>query len=266
MKQTTLIALSTHVYHLLLYLYPTTFRSEFGREMQLTYRDYCRLVAGRDGLLGLFQLWLATLIDLAATAFVERLKEMTNMSQNTIIRLCGAAGIMGGLYLLMNGLSGLTNNLSLGLPLPSLVIPLYAVGLTAGAIGLFLFADTLTAGAKVGLGITFLGTAVMSLGLIVMHWINVDGSWVMWRLGHLVHTIGLLVFALTVRRLPIRWKVVPGLAGALSIVLFALALTTNSMLAPAGWDFVQGIGWVIIGSMLINDARSQPSGPQPVAG
>jgi hypothetical protein len=99
-----------------------------------------------------------------------------------------------------------------------------------------------------------------------MHWINVDGSWVMWRIGHLLHTIGLLVFGLTVQRLSNHWKVVPGLAGALSIVLFALALTTNSMLAPAGWDFVQGIGWVIIGSMLINETRSQSAGPHPVAG
>lgn len=260
----TLIALSTHVYRLLLYLYPAAFRREFGREMQLAFRDYCRMITERDGLFGLIQLWLPTLIDLSATAFVERLKELTNMSQNPIIRFCGAAGIIGGTYLLFNGLTGLTGNIYFGIP--AYIIPFYAIGLTACVIGLFLFTETLTARAKVGIGITLLGTAVISLGLVLMYWFNVDAGWGLWRSGHLLHIIGLLFFGLTVQGLPIRWKVVPGLIGGLSILLFAAAITTNSMFAAAGWDFVQGIGWFLIGGMLINDTRSQPASTQPVVG
>jgi hypothetical protein len=264
MKNSYLVSLSSHIYRLLLYLYPASFRREFGREMHLAFGDYSKMVARRDGLPGLVQLWLTTFIDLAATAFVERLKEMTNMSQNPITRLCGAAGMLGGLYLIISGLTGLTETYTI-FSIPSYLVPFYALGLTACVIGMFLVADTLTPGAKFGLGITFLGTAVLSLGLILMSWFNVDEGWVLWRSGHLIHTIGLLVFGLAVQNLSLRWRVVPALFSGVSILLFAIAVSTNSFYAAVTWDLVQGICWLVIGSMLVSGIKSPPR-PNPVVG
>jgi hypothetical protein len=186
------------------------------------------------------------------------------MSQNPITRLCGAAGMLGGLYLIISGLTGLTETYTI-FSIPSYLVPFYALGLTACVIGMFLFADTLTPGAKFGLGITFLGTAVLSLGLILMSWFNVDEGWVLWRSGHLIHTIGLLVFGLAVRNLSLRWRVVPALFGGMSILLFAIAVSTNSFYAAVTWDLVQGIGWLIIGSMMVSGIKSHPR-PHPITG
>jgi hypothetical protein len=98
MKKSCLISLSSSVYHLLLYLFPASFRQEFGREMYLAYRDYSHLAVNRDGLPSLFQIWLTTIIDLLATAFVERLKKITHMSADKIIRFCGSGRYGDGAY------------------------------------------------------------------------------------------------------------------------------------------------------------------------
>jgi hypothetical protein len=264
MNKNNLVSLSTSLFSLLLYFYPASFREEFGREMFLAFRDYCQLVLGRSGLPGLFQLWLTTFIDLLATAFVERLKELTQMSQSTFIRLCGAAGAVSGFYLLSSGLAAMKGNSFFNIP--SSLIPLYAIALLLGVIGLYLFADTQTTGAKASVSIAFGGAAILALGLILTHWFNLDIGWNVWRSGELLHALGLLVFGLLARGIPSYWRIVPGFTGFFSLVLFILSAATGSLLFVSLFYIIQGLGWTVLGVMVATRVRSIPTGPHPTVG
>ena len=97
MRDSRLVDFTWQVYRLLLVLYPGSYRREFGREMSLAFRDYCRRTARRKGALGLFQIWLTMGVDLLATALVERLTEVKEMSTRSTARLLGTIGSLGGL-------------------------------------------------------------------------------------------------------------------------------------------------------------------------
>lgn len=264
MRDSRLVPLSASLYRLLLYLYPPSFRGEFGREMSLAFRDYCRLVAMRNGLFGLLQLWLTTIVDLIATAFVERLKEITQMSQSTIVRICGASGAFGGLYLLIIGITGLVENTYDNILTP--LIPIYALALAIGVIGLFLTSKTPTAGSKLGLGLAITGTILMVLGLILMVWLNMDGGWTIWMGGQLLHVLGLLIFGLAAQELPPLWRAVPSVIGALSLLLFFVVSSNESQALGGVWFLFQGFGWILLGVMVIAGIKTHPTGPHPAIG
>lgn len=93
-------ALSEYVYRLLLRLYPSEFRREYGPHMVQLFRDCARAAAARDGWSGHWQLWLRTLLDLIRTAPNEHLeklrKESTFMKnlRNDALACCGCIGII----------------------------------------------------------------------------------------------------------------------------------------------------------------------------
>lgn len=63
---------SERVYRALLVAYPKEFRRVYGAQVMQVFRDLCREERRRSGTFGLARLWFGTLLDLAATAFVER--------------------------------------------------------------------------------------------------------------------------------------------------------------------------------------------------
>ncbi len=68
--------ISERVYRMLLVAYPKEFRRAYGSQMVQVFRDLCREEQRRGGVSGFARLWGHTLLDLAATAFVERSKVM----------------------------------------------------------------------------------------------------------------------------------------------------------------------------------------------
>ena len=74
------LALSTWLYGLFLHAYPATFRRAYGSRMSYVFRDSCRDVLQRHGVVFLVPFWLQTLSDLLFTACLEQwsiLKEKT---------------------------------------------------------------------------------------------------------------------------------------------------------------------------------------------
>jgi len=67
---------SERVYRALLLAYPREFRRDCGDEMVQAFGDLCREEKRRGGASGLASVWVRTLADLAATAFVERSRAM----------------------------------------------------------------------------------------------------------------------------------------------------------------------------------------------
>src|SRR5258707_3053847 len=64
-------SLSGRIYRALLLVYPAPFRREYGAQMAQVFHDACRDAQRRRGPHGLLALWLATLGDLAASAWAE---------------------------------------------------------------------------------------------------------------------------------------------------------------------------------------------------
>jgi hypothetical protein len=70
-------SISEHAYRMLLRVYPTGFRREYGAQMEQAFRDLCREAARRGGRVGLARLWVRVGLDLASSAIVERRRAKT---------------------------------------------------------------------------------------------------------------------------------------------------------------------------------------------
>lgn len=84
-----ILVLSGRVYHLLVWAYPTGFRHDYGRDMEQVFRDCCHDVYARHGALGIFGLWVLTLVEWVTTAFREHLAEVSHMSSANIVHEWG---------------------------------------------------------------------------------------------------------------------------------------------------------------------------------
>lgn len=69
-------SISGRVYEALLVAYPKEFRRAYGPQMAQVFEDLRREERQRAGAFGITRLWVRTLLDLGATAFVERSKAM----------------------------------------------------------------------------------------------------------------------------------------------------------------------------------------------
>jgi hypothetical protein len=254
-RDNPLVALTWQVYRLLLMIYPANYRREFGREMSLAFHDYCRRTVRQKGVYGLFQIWLITGVDLVATALMERLTEVREMSSHSVARLLGAIGTLGGLYAAIVGVVWLAVGEQTPDSLPFL--PFYTIAIAIGCLGLFLKSDSLGPDARFGAAVAFIGMAMGTVGMVLML-LEQDGGWLMWFIGALLlHPLGLILVGATSQGLPAFWKATPILTGALTIALMVISL------APDGsWLFgllmvLFGTGWILIGQMPIFRVRAE---------
>ncbi len=235
------------VYRLLLVLYPSSYRREYGREMSLAFRDYCRRTARRRGMPGLFQIWLTMGVDLLATALVERLSEVKDMSTRSAARLLGVIGTIGGVYCVVIGFVWVIAGQTAADALPFL--PFYAIAITIGTLGLFLSSDNLGPNTKAGAAAAFVGMALATIGLLLM-WLDLDIGWGLWFLGgQILHPIGLIVFGVTMQNVPASWKATPIAVGALTIVLSFASSQLEAEALFGVWFFIFGLGWILLGQM-----------------
>lgn len=86
-----IITLSVRFYRMLLKLYPTHFRAEYGDEMLVVFRDSCRERYQTSSAWGVIRLWLPLLADLVANAAAERIagKSRRRIMGETILALVG---------------------------------------------------------------------------------------------------------------------------------------------------------------------------------
>src|SRR5262245_32547944 len=69
------LAVSDHLFQVMLRLYPQRFRARYGDEMAQVFRDCCRQAMARPGGLRLVRLWMHTCFDLAVAAAQEHMQD-----------------------------------------------------------------------------------------------------------------------------------------------------------------------------------------------
>lgn len=156
-----ILTLSARIYSLLLYLYPTSFRRQFGRDMAQLFRDETRQTLRECGLIGLASLWLTIIVDLNKTVLAEHRWELLQRPRQQYVRLSGVAATIGGMVWLMpwflpwanRGISA-TNQLLMSLVGMMLVV----LGLAGLHLQLRASGSRLSAGAY---GLSLLGFAVI---------------------------------------------------------------------------------------------------------
>jgi hypothetical protein len=90
------VSISVYFYRLVLVLYPTSFRREYGPHMLQVFRDCSLRSYNRSGPSGMLSLWALTLLDLLRSTVEQYLQRETFMSRNTLVRLSGWAMAIGG--------------------------------------------------------------------------------------------------------------------------------------------------------------------------
>ena len=235
------LSFSDNLYRRFLRAYPAEYRQGFSEDMAQVFRDLCREIYEREGLLGFLELWLTTLFDLLKTAIEERSREVVQMTKEKFIRLSGwALMLAGATFMLGFALNGQETSFSdpLGgrdafyeysqLVLLILAMASFAVGLLGmrsrygaqvGRFGRF----SLLIGA-IGGGIGFV--AAIGLGLLL----DGDGWWLTWLSGMLLVLVGLLLFGIAaVRKRPLpRWNALPLITGSLFLLIPIAGLITGS--------------------------------------
>ena len=237
----TMLSFSDNLYRRFLRAYPAEYRRGFSEDMAQVFRDLCREIYEREGLLGFLGLWLTTLFDLLKTAIEERSKEVVQMTKEKFVRLSGWALMLGGAaFMLGFALGGQETSFSdpLGgqdafVEYSQLVlIPLAMTSFTVGMLGM-----RSRYGAQVGrfgrfsLALGAIGGAIgfvgaIGLGLLV----DGDGWWITTMLGLLLVLVGMLLFGIAaVRKRPLpRWNALPLITGSLLLLIPIASLITGS--------------------------------------
>jgi len=96
LSPTKLTTLSNRVYCLLLHLYPTSFRREYGYHMAQVFRDDVRGTLRESGSWAVMGLWILAFVDLLKTAVAEHIWEIFHMNIEKLTRWSGPAGALGG--------------------------------------------------------------------------------------------------------------------------------------------------------------------------
>ena len=237
----TMLSFSDNLYRRFLRAYPAEYRQGFSEDMAQVFRDLCREIYEREGLVGFLELWLTTLFDLLKTAIEERSREVVQMTKEKFVRLSGwALMLAGATFMLGFALGGQETSFSdpLGgqdafVEYSQLVlIPLSMALLTVGMLGM-----RSRYGAQVGrfgrfsLVLGAIGGAIgfvggIGLGLLL----DGDGWWITTMLGLLLVLVGMLLFGIAaVRNRPLpRWNALPLITGSLFLLIPIATLITGS--------------------------------------
>ncbi len=235
------LSFSDNVYRRFLRAYPAEYRQGFSEDMAQVFRDLCREIYEREGLLGFLELWLTTLFDLLKTAIEERSREVVQMTKEKFVRLSGwALMLAGAAFMLGFALGGQETSFSdpLGgqdafVEYSQLVlIPLSMASLAVGMLGM-----RSRYGAQVGrfgrfsLVLGAIGGTIGFVGGIGLGLkLDGDGWWITTMLGLLLVLVGMLLFGIAaVRKRPLpRWNALPLITGSLFLLIPIATLITGS--------------------------------------
>jgi hypothetical protein len=235
------LSFSDNLYRRFLRAYPAEHRQGFSADMAQVFRDLCREIYEREGLLGFLELWLTTLFDLLKTAIEERSREGLQMTKEKFVRLSGwALMLAGATFMLGFALGGQESSFSdpLGgkdafVEYSQLVlIPLAMASFTVGMLGMqSRYGEQVGRFGRLSLLIGAVGGAIgfvggIGLGLIL----GGDGWWTTWVSGMLLLLVGLLLFGIAaVRKRPLpRWNALPLITGSLFLLMPIMSVITGS--------------------------------------
>ncbi len=99
------LSIAERLYHILLFVYPSTYRHEYGALMTQVFRDLCRDSYRRKGVLGLAGTYVHALTDIAVTATIEHLYVFTEegrlMTKKQHLLAIISTGFPLGLWLIL---------------------------------------------------------------------------------------------------------------------------------------------------------------------
>lgn len=279
---TRLVNFSVSAYKILIALYPSMFREEYGPHMLQLFRDCCIRSHDQQGSVGMLSLWAVTLFDFVRSVTNEHLQKESFMSRRLFIRMSGWALILGGIAFTL-----LTAAASLQEILP------YSYSRTLRAIedelslGVFVIGPVLVALGMVGLGLRyaneagrlaqascFVGAACGAVALplaflveaLLPRSVNPDGEFFIGTFIILVSTMFLClalfgIISLRRKAMP-RWNGSPVVAGLWlpAVVLVSLITTDNRYwnvaLLPTVLLFLGAT--ILVGYSLQADTAPQP--------
>ncbi|MCB9452503.1 MAG: hypothetical protein H6672_13790 [Anaerolineaceae bacterium] len=94
------VIVATNVYRLCLFFYPRAFRSKFGCEMTLLFRDDTRRTWQQRGFLSWIGLCFLVFFDLVLTAIAEHIREGIHMPLDKLVRYSGFAAFGAPIFVL----------------------------------------------------------------------------------------------------------------------------------------------------------------------
>ncbi len=235
------LSFSDNLYRRFLRAYPAEYRQGFSEDMAQVFRDLCREIYEREGLLRFLELWLTTLFDLLNTAIEERSREVMKMTKEKFVRLSGwALMLAGATFMLGFAIGGQETSFSdpLGgrdafIEYSQLVlIPLAMASFTVGMLGMrSRYGDQVGRFGRLSLLVGAVGGAIGFVGALGLGLkLDGDGWWGTWLLGMMLVLVGLLLFgiaALRKRPLP-RWNALPLITGSLFLLIPIMETITGS--------------------------------------
>jgi hypothetical protein len=268
-----IIATSTTIYRLLLFAYPVRFQHEYGPQMVQVFRDCCLRAVRQGGGIGVIELWVITLFDLARSVIEEHTHKETGMTNSNFVRLAGWALIGGAAALVIGTVSLAVASLPVGRA------PVWGVSVV---VTHFLSMPLLMVGLlgvrnRYGQAIGGFGRNILLLGVILAPLLTVGG---LFGLGDPAGTLAVLfviglamllaclalfgIVALQRKPLP-RWNAAPLIAGVGYPILVAAYVATfistgdqegslgNWAVALSILCIIQGIALAALGYTLKSD-------------
>lgn len=280
----SLIRVSVWLYRILLSLYPEEFRTLYGEQMCLSFRDACRAAYHQKGLSGLVALWLPTLLDLFKSALEERARQgEIDMSKTRLIAFAGPLTILVGSIWLAEILGDLLLRLGqvreestwdLFLAFWSFAFLLSFIPLLFALMGIRLrFHPSASALGRLGLSLSVIGGAGVIVSLLArllldrvtpepevgaVPWVGyaaVISFWSIW--------IGCLLFGVDAARFKLlpRWNLLPLLLGATIVLSFGFdwfgvpAVFPLPWLSPTLFISINGLCLVLLGLSIMNQGQ-----------
>jgi hypothetical protein len=282
----TEVRIAERLYAALLSLYPQPFRTEYGQQMRLAFRDACQAAYRRGGTGSLLALWIPTLLDLLKSALEEQARQgEITMSKERLIAWSAPLLIIAGLLWLVAAftefmlVAGITSLNSVWDPIWLIPFSLSFFALLPAFLGLRLRTQAAASfTGRLGLNLSVAGCAgMLSLPLIMML-VNVtvppdqvgtlpDYVTAVCKLCILVGQVLFGVDALRFSLLP-HWNFLPLLSG-LAILPYLVVVTRILMILR--WSELQIIGltslemaisgacWLLMGIALLGQRQHQES-------
>lgn len=252
-SERNLLDVSVSAYSILLALYPSDFRRDFGQHMVQVFRDVCRDAYRQGGSPGLMMWWLTTLFDLLKTVISEHRKAGVTMSQARFIQWSGWFCLLGGIFFAASSISQLqpgsqTYQLSIAALVPGMVL------ITLGLLGMFLrYNAHINLFGKLALLAALGGAAVALIGWVLLL-AGGDSFWNVFLVGWLLYLAGHSVFggfAATIHLLP-KWNFALLIGSAMPLTIAVLGLSRQDASTGVSWGaFVMllliGVGWILTG-------------------
>lgn len=273
---------SERLYEVLLYLYPKEFRTVYGQQMCLTFRDACRIAYHRNGTVGLLTLWLPTLFDLFKSALEERARQgEITVSKAKLIAMAGPLTLVVGALWVVTSIGDFAFQTGLSSDEAFLVfwiIPFFVsfVPMLFALIGTRLrFHQSAGILGRLGLALSVAGCAgviVFMLANLLLSggapevgqrpWVNyvAVGCVLSIRIGYILFGVD----ALRYRLLP-RGNLLPLLVGSTAVLSLPLDWFGVPAFLPSQWATpflhfaITGACWVLLGIALLAQRRELES-------